>query len=415
MNDASFDRVVESYRAHVNSGLTKLLSLSGRKIEVSASGNYVRDQDGKEYLDCGGFGVHLLGHRHPRVLDAVRRQLEVQPLPNRVFMSEVVATSAAKLASVAPKGMQYVYFATSGSEATDCALKLARTHGKRQIVAMEDAFHGKTIGAVSVDGNDAYVRPFLPLLPDVHRVPFGDSAAVEAVLKRMDGDAVVILEPIQGEAGVIFPPVGFLSETAELCRRYGALLIADEILTGLGRTGVWWAVEREEILPDILLAGKALSGGVVPVSAMIASETIFEPFNRDPFLHSTTFSNSQLGAGAAMAAVETIAAEDVPGRAHRVGALLLAEIHGILEDEVPSLLAEVRGVGLLIAVEFQEPYLAGEFFIELLERNVATNLNFGTRRACRFTPSAFLEDRDVDRLLAAVSGAARALRATHAA
>ena len=267
--DAATDRraALDRYRRHVNKSSAALVELLGAPLPERAEGNHLYDADGVRYLDCAGFGVNLIGHRHPVVIDAVKRQLDASPLVSKPLISRVTADAAQALAGVAPAGLDHVYLTNSGAEAVEVALKLARLHGRTRIIAMRDGFHGKTFGALSVTGRPAYRAPFEPLLPGVEFAEFGD---IDDLAGRLATDAersCVLLEPILGEGGVHVPPTGYLAAVRELCTRTGALLILDEIQTGLGRVGAWWAADIEDVVPDILLSGKILSGGVVPVGA----------------------------------------------------------------------------------------------------------------------------------------------------
>jgi putrescine aminotransferase len=403
-------RVLDLHRQHVNRGFAKLAKFANLPIEVRSEGTHVFDQDGTRFLDCGGFSVFLLGHRHPAIVDAVKAQLDRHPMTTRVMLSPEVGEAAAALARVAPSGLEYVCFTNSGAEAVDVGIKLARINGRRRLIATEGGFHGKTLGALSVTGREHYQTPFQPLLPDVHFIPYGDAAALERALASGHGDAAVILEPIQGENGVVIPPPGYLSDARRLCSAANALLILDEIQTGLGRLGTWWGADREQVVPDILLCGKVLSGGVVPVGAAITTAALFEPFNNDPFLHTSTYAGNPLAMAAVRAAIDTIERERLVPAADRLGRRLLAALDEILKDRCSGLIAAVRGCGLLLGVEFHQAHIAADFIFELLQRKVIVSNSLNANRVARFTPPAVLSESDVSWLLDAVGGAAEALR-----
>ena len=208
---AGRDQVLDRYAKHVNSSLASLARLVALPVEVAAAGSKVRASDGQTYLDCGGFGVFLLGHGHPAVVAAVREQLERNPLATRLFLNPELAQAATDLAGITPPGLDYVFLTNSGAEATELALKLARLAGKRHVIAMDGGFHGKTLGALSVTGRAQYREPFGPLLPLVDFVRFGDPAALRAVLTAQ---SVVLLEPVQAEGGVRLPPAGYLRQVS---------------------------------------------------------------------------------------------------------------------------------------------------------------------------------------------------------
>jgi putrescine aminotransferase len=408
--DPSYDRaaVVKSYRRHVNRGLARLGQLMGSPLEVRSEGCLVYDADGTAYLDCGGYGVFILGHCHPAVVAAVARQLRQHPVATRLFLNPHLAAAAEALARVTPEGLEYVYFAGSGAEAAETGIKLARLSGARKLVAMESGFHGKTLGALSVTGRPLFQDPFRPLLPEVEFVPFGDAHALGAVLTA-SANCCVIMEPVQAEGGVNIPPPGYLTEVQRLCRANGAFLVLDEIQTGLGRLGAWWAAQREGIVPDVLLAGKALGGGVLPVSAAIASAEAFREFNRDPFLHTSTFGGSPLAAATAAATIDVIERESIVERARELGVRLLSALTSALAQWRPGLLRDIRGDGLLIGLEFEADHLAGEFVLELLSRRVIVSHSLNATRVVRFTPPAILADADVDHIAEAAAESARSV------
>jgi putrescine aminotransferase len=396
--------VVDGYRRHISRGRARLAELTGGLVEVSSHGSTVVDAAGHEYLDCGGYGVFLLGHRHPAVVAAVVDQVQRHPLSTRLLLEPTVARAAETLASVTPEGLDYVHFVNSGAEATEAAIKLARAQGRRRLVSTTGGFHGKTTGALSLTANDVYQAPFRPLLPDVVHVPFGEAAALAEVIGP---DACVVVEPVQGEGGVVVPPTGYLTDIARLCTAAGAMLVLDEVQTGLGRLGSWWGADRENVVPDVLLVGKGLSGGVVPVAAMVATARAYQPFSDDPFLHTSTFAGSPIAMAAATAAVTTIRDEGLVERARVLGARLLRDLDRALGPAA----GRVRGVGLLIGLEIADPGAALDLVLELLERGVLVNHSLNAHRVVRLTPPAVLTDAEADRLVETVAAAARAVAA----
>ena len=301
---------ISNYEQFINPSVAKLFRLMGLStIEWTALGSIITDSDGKEYIDClGGYGVFSLGHRHPVVLAAVKEQLERMPLSSKVFFSKPLADAAANLARVTPGNLQYSFFGNSGAEAVEGALKLARiATGRKKVIAANNSFHGKSMGALSATGRDLFRDPFLPLLEQFFHVSFGDSAALAAVLDETT--AAVILEPVQGEGGIIVPPDDYLPAVRKLCDSYGTLLICDEVQTGLGRTGAMFAVDHYHVVPDIMTVAKALGGGIMPVGAFIATEKVWQPYIESPFLHTSTFGGNPLAAAAAVAAIRVIEQE----------------------------------------------------------------------------------------------------------
>ena len=404
---------LDLYRRHVNKSSAALVELLGAPLPERAEGNHLYDADGVRYLDCAGFGVNLIGHRHPVVIDAVTRQLNAAPLVSKPLISRVTAEAAAALAGVAPAGLDHVYFTNSGAEAVEVALKLARLQGRTRVIAMRDGFHGKTFGALSVTGRPAYRTPFEPLLPGVEFAAFGELDDLERRL-AVDGERTcVLLEPILGEGGVRVPPAGWLAAVRELCTRTGALLVLDEIQTGLGRVGAWWAADTEGVVPDMLLSGKILSGGVVPVGAVLATDDVFRPLDDDPMLQSSTFAGSPLAAAAVTATLSVLRDEHLIQRSAELGDRLLRVTRHILAEHCPGLVADVRGRGLLIGMDFTASDLAVEFLMELIARRVVPSYSLNTYHVLRLTPPATLTEPDIAELEQALTGAAREVGVRH--
>lgn len=410
--DAGLDAVDAVYRRHLGAGRARLSALIGSQVETLSHGCLVVDAQQDSYLDCGGYGVFLLGHGHARVVAAVQEQAARRALGTRLFLDPVHAAAGQTLAALTPPGLDRMYFATSGADAVEAALKLARLHGKRRLIGTEGGFHGKTFGALSVSGNPVLRDPFGPLLDDVVHVPFGDAVALERVLADVGEAACVVVEPIQAEGGVRVPAPGYLVAVAEACRRHGALFVLDEIATGLGRVGAWWACEQEGVTPDMLLVGKALGGGVVPVGALAASGEVFAPFDRDPFIHSATFAAAPLVMAGVQATLEALVDENVPPRAAALGRRLMTAMRAALDPAISAgLVTEVRGRGLLIGVELSSPALAGDFEYELLARRVIPNHCLNHHNVVRFTPPVGLSDDEIGWLLeAVVDGSAAVLK-----
>jgi putrescine aminotransferase len=398
------------YRRHLSAGRARVASIVGGQVEVSSCGSLVTDTRGEEYLNCGGYGVFLLGHGHPRVVAAVRDQVERHALSTRLFLDPIQASAARALAGATPAGLDRVYFGTSGADVVEAAIKLARLHGIRHVVGIEGGFHGKSFGALSASGNPTLREPFAPLLPNVQHVPFGDADALSAALAQVPGRACVIVEPVQAEGGVRIPPRGHLAAVAELCRAYDALFVVDEIATGLGRLGGWWGVECEAVLPDVLLVGKPLGGGVMPVGALLASDRAFAPLDRDPFIHSATFAGSPAVMAAVSATIAVLREERIPERAAQLGTQLLSGLRETLQPaQEAGVLTELRGAGLLIGLEFATPALAGEFEIELVRRRIIPNHCMNQHSVVRYTPPAVMEESQAQWLIEASGEAGLAL------
>jgi putrescine aminotransferase len=407
---SSTAELLDLYGKHLSSGGARLNRLMSAPVIERAEGNHLYSTAGERFLSCGGFAVFLIGHQHPEIVEPVAEQLRRMALcgPGIVHAGQVRAAQA--LADICDEGLDNIFFLSSGAEATELGIKLARLNGKRRLIATQNGYHGKSVGALSVTGRDVFRTPFEPLLADVTFVPFDD---VDALAAELTEDSCVVVEPIQGEGGVRVPAPDYLSEVARLCATSGALLMLDEIQTGLGRTGHIWDARAAGVSPDIMLTGKALGGGVVPVSAVVANERVFAPLSRDPLLHTSTHSGNPIAAAAVIATLEVIQRHDVPARAAQLGEQLQAMFRNVFAARCPQLPVEVRGRGLLLGIDMHEPGHAAELILELLERRVVVSNTLNSHSTVRLTPSAFFADEDIAWLQEALEGAADALAAHH--
>ncbi|MBC9177173.1 aspartate aminotransferase family protein [Pseudoroseomonas ludipueritiae] len=354
------EREAERYALHsrhLNEQMVRMLKTIGYDVGFRrGEGPYLYDREDRQYLDLlSGFGVFALGRNHAGVRDALKAVLD-SDLPNLVQMD--VSVLAGVLAERLLRHVPYLdnaFFSNSGAEAVEAAIKFARgATGRPGIVYAEHAFHGLTYGALSLNGDANFRTGFEPMLPDCVAVPFDDLAALEQVLAARTM-AAFIVEPIQGK-GVNLPSDGYLAAAAALCRKYGTLFVADEIQTGLGRTGRFLAIEHWGVEPDMVLLAKALSGGHVPVGAVLLRKWIFDKiFNRmdRAVVHGSTFSKNDLAMAAGLATLEALEAEDCIGNAARQGERLLAFFQGMVGRY--EFVKEVRGKGLMIGIEFGRP------------------------------------------------------------
>jgi putrescine aminotransferase len=342
------------FAAHVNPSFVKLLGAFGYgRVYERAAGNKLWDSEGREYLDfLAAFGAMNLGHNHPELLARVRRLL-ADEAPNLVHTGIAVhaAELAAELARLAPP-LSRVLFSTTGGEAIESAMKLARAATKRTgIIYCKGGFHGTGLGALSIMGHGRMREPFAPLVPECYEIPFDDLAALERTLAAKKIAAFVV-EPIQSEAGVIVPRDDYLREAHARCRRAGALLVLDEVQTGLGRTGSLFAFEGAGMVPDVLVLGKALGGGLVPVSATLTTPEIHDrAYGRvDRFdLHGSTFSGWALGCRVALATLQLLQEEKLVDAARERGAQLRERLRGAIGQH--PFVKSVRGRGLLVGIE----------------------------------------------------------------
>jgi ornithine--oxo-acid transaminase len=347
----------ELHARHLNEQMVRVLQIIGYDVRFRrAEGPYLWDAQGTRYLDLlSGWGVFALGRNHPAVRDALKGVLDAD-LPNLVQMdvSPLAGVLAERLLARAPY-LDKVFFCNSGTEAVEAAIKFARAStGRPRILFCGHAFHGLTYGGLSLNSDEIFRKGFGPLLPDCIEIPFGDLVALErALASRLV--AAFIVEPIQGK-GVNIPPDGYLAEAAALCRKHGALFIADEIQTGLGRTGRFLAVEHWGVEPDMVLLAKSLSGGHVPVGAVLTRRRIFEKvFDRmdKAVVHGSTFAKNDLAMAAGLASLEVIESERLIENAAERGERLLRAFKAMRESF--EFVKDVRGKGLMIGIEFGPP------------------------------------------------------------
>lgn len=393
------------YKRYINPYLADLLRFAGcDKVEWEAEGCIIRDSEGNEYIDClGGYGVFSLGHRHPKVVTAVEEQLRRMPLSSKIFLNYKQAKLAEKLAQITPGDLQCVFFSNSGTEAVEAALKFARMFtGRKKFVSALGSFHGKTLGSLSVSGREIYKRPFEPLLPECFQVPFGD---VEAMEKAVDEcTAGVILEPIQGEGGVNVPPDDYLPKAREICDAKGALLILDEVQTGLGRCGQMFACELWDVVPDIMCLAKALGGGVMPIGATIARPKIWSVFQENPLIHSSTFGGNPLACAAGLATLEVLEEEGLPQKAKERGDYLLRELQA-LKTSFPDFINDIRGKGLLVGIEFSNEDIGLLVISFLIKRGVLVAYALNNPKVMRLEPPLIISEELLSRVVEALKGA----------
>ena len=381
-----------------------------RLVEWSGDGALIRNVYGEEYIDClGGYGIFNLGHRHPEVIAAVKSQLDRMPLHSQYLINPITAEAGRRLAEVAPGDrLKRTFFCNSGTEAVEGALKLSRLYTrKRGFISTHNAFHGKSLGSLSVTGRPVFREPFQPLLQDVTFVPYGDAGAIDRAIRP--DTAAVILEPVQGEGGVIVPGDDYLPAAREICTRRKVLLIADEVQTGLGRTGALFGVNHWNVVPDILCLAKALSGGVVPCGSFTTSDEIFAAFHENPMFHSSTFGNNPLAATAAAMAIEITVRDRLPERSARLGGALLTRLQA-LKDEFPEAIREVRGKGLLIGIEMHTEELGAALAERLYGARILVAYALNKPEVIRIEPPLIIPEPYLDRLVEALEQSLAAMR-----
>lgn len=393
------EETIEKYAKYVNPAQAKLFRFMGLgSIEASAEGWTITDSEGRQFIDClGGYGMFAIGHRNPKVVEAVERELHGMPMCGKVLFNRPMADLAELLAEITPGDLQYSFFVNSGTESVEGCLKVARLATKRtKFVAAENAFHGKTMGSLTATGRDMYRDPFKPLLDGFTHVPFGDVEALRQVVT--EETAAVILEPIQGEGGIIVPPVGYLKEAKAICEAQGALLIADEVQTGIGRTGAWFGCNHDNVTPDLMACAKALGGGIMPIGAIIGTPNSWKGLIEAPFLHTSTFGGNQLACAAGVAAINYIKDEDVLARGKAAGQYLLDGLKKIA-GEFPTVIKEVRGKGMMIGIELTKEGAGGMLMSLMIDKNIIVAYTLNNPKVIRMEPPLIMPLEVIDHVL----------------
>ncbi|MEV6596082.1 acetylornithine transaminase [Actinoplanes sp. NPDC051346] len=356
---------------------------------VSGSGAVVTGEDGTRYVDLlGGIAVNALGHAHPAIVRAVTEQISTLGHVSNFYVTEPAVALAELLLALAGRPGRVV-FGNSGAEANEAAFKLSRLTGRTHVVAARGGFHGRTMGALALTGQPAKADPFRPLPPDVTHVPYGDSDALRAAVTERT--AMVILEPIQGEMGVVVPPPGYLAAAREACTRTGALLVLDEVQTGIGRTGHWFHHQGEGVEPDVVTLAKGLGGGL-PIGACLAFGRAADLFG--PGSHGTTFGGNPVSCAAGLAVIRTIAGEGLLDHVKRVGELIRRGVEGLGHPLVTG----VRGAGLLLGIGLAEP-VAAELTDKLRDKGFLVNAVQSD--AIRLAPPLILTSEQAESFVAA--------------
>jgi len=407
---------VQFWNEHVNAGFLqyrKSVSTDYTAVEWEDEGAVFRDVNGKEFIDMlGGFGIYVVGHRHPKVIKAVMDQLQKQAIHSQELIDPLRTYLAKLVSQITPGDLTYSFFSNSGTESVEGCLKMAMlTTGRRKLVGTIGAFHGKTLGALGGTSKAFFREPFLPLLNWMH-VPFGDVDALAMVLKSGDftGDrvAAVVIEPIQGEGGIVVAPAGYLAKARELCDQYGAMLIFDEVQSGMGRSGKMFACEHDGVTPDLMALGKGFGGGVMPIGAVVGTPKTWQKYIENPFLHTTTFGGNPLACAAAIATIHVLLEEDLPRQAHEKGEYLLKHMNG-LAAKYPKVMKLARGRGLMLGMEFTDNDLGYLVAKELFSRQILISGTYINARVLRVEPALTIGYPYLDKFLGALEDSLKAV------
>lgn len=374
--------------------------------EWTGRGAIFRDVLGREFIDClGAFGMMNHGWGHPEIVAAVQAQLKRTPMPSQELIDPLRGVLARLMAEITPGDIRYSFFAASGTEAVEGAIKLAKMYTRKPgfIVAVK-AFHGKTMGSLSMIGKADFREPVGQLYGGpVYHVPFGDADAVERQLDSCQtagiGVAAVLMEPIQGEAGAIVPPDDFWPRIRQMTRHYGVLLIADEVQTGLGRTGRLWGVDHWEVVPDILSVAKSLGGGVMPVSAFCSTAEIWQcMMDPNPFIHTTTTGGGALACSEAIASIHVTLRDRLWEQAAAKGDYLIPRLEA-LAGRFPQIYHGITGKGLLIGQHFHTPEVGYRVAAGLFKRGVLVSGTLTNAHTVRIEPPLVITFEEIDRVL----------------
>ena len=416
LTDAQKEKIaadtVDNFRFYYNRGYLEyrksLIEMrESPALEWDGDGSTFRDLSGRTYIDClGGYGIYSAGIRHPKVVKAVADQLARMPLSSQELLDPLRGALAELLGEITPGDLQYSFFINNGTDAVEGAIKLARLYtGKTNFISSLRGFHGKSCGSLSLLGKWEYREPFLPLLPGIQFVEFGDADAVEDELYKADqtgkGVAAVIMEPVQGEAGAIVPPDDFWPRIRKACDEYGTLLIADEVQTGLGRTGKLFGVDHWDVVPDIMCLGKALGGGVMPLSAFISTPKIWRVLETNPFIHSSTFGGNPLACAAGIAAINVTLEEDLAGQAARKGKDMLTKLIR-LKMRYDRIIHRASGKGLLLGIEFANTEVGYKVVSGLFRRGVLVAGTLTNSKTVRLEPALNIPPKLINEVLGAL-------------
>jgi putrescine aminotransferase len=403
------EETILNFNTYVSPGWLKYrksVSTNAAVVEWKDDGAYCTGLYGEEFIDClGGFGIYTCGHRNQEIIETVKAQLDHQALHSQELLDPLRGFLAKAVAEITPGDLEKCFFTNGGAEAVEMALKLARiATGGKWFISTVGAFHGKSMGAVSMGGKGTYRVPYTPMVQQVQHVEYGNADDLRKVIRNLVavGETVagVILEPIQGEAGIIIPPKGYLKKVREICDEYGVALIFDEIQTGMGRTGAMFRCEAEGVTPDILTFGKAFGGGIMPITGIICRPPMWtEQLIENPWLlGSPTFGGNPLACSAALATIKYMLENDIPKQCAEKGDYLITGIKK-LAAKYPTVISEVRGIGLMIGLEFITSDIGYSVAKGMFARRVLTAGTLVNAKCIRFEPAAVITYEQMDQVL----------------
>jgi len=409
------DRIIretqEYYVQNLNPGFIKMkrsAKSDAHGIEWRGEGVYMYNIHGHKFIDClGGYGVFALGHRHPHVIKRVQQTMERIGLYSQELLNPLQAVLAHEIAERAPGDLQYVYYHCGGAESNDAAIKLARLATGRQLhVTFTKAFHGKTLGSLSATNRPLLKKPFHPLVYGFNVAPYNNIELLPQYIT--DQVASVILEPVQGEGGIIVPDNEFLHAVRKRCDEVGALLHVDEVQSGWGRTGRYFCSEHSGVKADIITLGKALGGGIAPQSAMVFNQKAFSRMEENPWWLTNTFAGSQLSCAASLASIEVYEQDQLLPKAEAKGAIFKDQLNEIVGRH-PGIFKEVRGLGMWIGLECLTGEQGSTLADELFHRDVLVAQTINNPAVIRIQPPLIIEEAQLAEILSAIEDSAKAM------
>jgi len=408
-SDTLDEALFESYGKLINPtypGFLKRLGLN--RVAVRAEGATITDSEGKTYIDCvAGYGLFNLGHNHPEIIQALKEQIDKKEPFTKPFITKVPVRLAEKLAEITPESLTCSFVCNSGSEAIDSAIKLARLYtGKKEIITAKNSFHGYTFGALSASGIPSFKRLFEPMVPGIMHVPFGDIATLEKALSP--NTAAILLEPMQHEAGILLPSEDYFHQVRDVCEKKNIIFILDEIKTGCGKTGRMFAFEHSRVVPDILVLGKSLGGGLMPIGALIAKKKLWRKFGLSFPMSASSFAGNTLTSCAALITIQLLQRESLIDDCEKKGRILLDHLKSAVE-KYSGILKTVNGLGLLIGVESTQPKKTMQLAKEMIQQQVLTAPAFGNPSVLMIEPPLIISSDQIQKVLEAFENACKKL------
>lgn len=380
--------------------ITHLRKMGILNVGVKAEGATFTDSAGNVFIDCtAGYGIGNLGHNNPQVVNALVEQLQSGQVNTRPFINKIQIELAELLKEISPPGLECSYLLNSGSEAIETALKLVRLYkGGKKIISMEHSFHGHTLGALSVSGVPAFKKSFMPLLPAFEQVPFGNINALQDSID--ESTAAVMIEPVQHDAGVKVPAKEYLQQVRELCSAKDVILVFDEVITGIGKTGFMFASQYFDVVPDILVAGKSLGAGLIPIGAVLARKNLWQRFGLSFPMTASSYGGNALACRAAVESIKFIRENNVLESARQKSELLFSGLKS-LAVKYSGFIRSLNGIGMLFGMEITEKNTAAAIVRKMIENKVIVYQSFGNPFVIMIEPPIVISNDQIERVIEA--------------